>query len=117
MLGSAACLLSGLDTSTSCLKLAPSPCSQRVNSVQRLRHSLLRADRLLEKHEDDVSLCGEAGSKLLNTHFSCAAHGRRRGMRALIELPRWLCSCRTALCRQRSRPCMAAGAHQRRGRH
>lgn len=28
--------------------------SQRVNSVQRLRHSLLRADRLLEKHEDEV---------------------------------------------------------------
>lgn len=27
--------------------------SQRVNSVQRLRHSLLRADRLLEKHEDE----------------------------------------------------------------
>lgn len=34
---------------------SPSACSQRVNSVQRLRHSLLRADRLLEKHEDDVS--------------------------------------------------------------
>lgn len=30
------------------------PCSQRVNSVQRLRHALLRADRLLEKHEDEV---------------------------------------------------------------
>lgn len=29
-------------------------CSQRVNGVQKLRHSLLRADRLLEKHEDEV---------------------------------------------------------------
>ena len=33
-------------------------CRQRVNSVQRLRHSLLRADRLLEKHEDEVSGLG-----------------------------------------------------------
>ena len=32
-------------------------CSQRVNSVQRLRHALLRADRLLEKHEDEVGEC------------------------------------------------------------
>jgi sucrose synthase len=30
--------------------------SQRVNSVQRLRHALLRADRLLEKHEDEEPL-------------------------------------------------------------
>ena len=34
--------------------LLPLRCSRRVNSVQRLRHSLLRADRLLEKHEDEV---------------------------------------------------------------
>ncbi|PSC73946.1 sucrose synthase [Micractinium conductrix] len=30
--------------------------SPRVNSVQKLRHSLLRADRLLEKHEDEDPL-------------------------------------------------------------
>lgn len=37
----------------------PAACrSQRVNSVQRLRHSLLRADRLLEKHEDEVRWSG-----------------------------------------------------------
>ncbi|KAI3433440.1 hypothetical protein D9Q98_003254 [Chlorella vulgaris] len=35
--------------------------SQRVNSVQRLRHSLLRADRLLEKHEDDELLSAVEG--------------------------------------------------------
>ena len=28
--------------------------SSRVNSVQRLRHALLRAERLLDKHEDEV---------------------------------------------------------------
>ncbi|KAL4421973.1 hypothetical protein ABPG77_010996 [Micractinium sp. CCAP 211/92] len=35
--------------------------SQRVNSVQRLRHSLLRADRLLEKHEDEEPITAVQG--------------------------------------------------------
>lgn len=35
--------------------------SQRVNSVQKLRHTLLKADRVLEKHEDEVGL-GPGGS-------------------------------------------------------
>ena len=49
------------------LSVAPLPlhapcCSQRVNSVQRLRHSLLRADRLLEKHEEEVGVRQEGGA-------------------------------------------------------
>ncbi|EFN59180.1 hypothetical protein CHLNCDRAFT_48488 [Chlorella variabilis] len=35
--------------------------SKRVNSVQRLRHALLRADRLLEKHEDEEPIGAVAG--------------------------------------------------------
>ncbi len=43
----------------------PAACrSQRVNSVQRLRHSLLRADRLLEKHEDEVGPALSVGTRV-----------------------------------------------------
>lgn len=44
-----------------CAPARPPARSQRVNSVQKLRHSLLRADRLLEKHEDEVGVGGLGG--------------------------------------------------------
>ena len=50
----AACLLNRSCSPQPLTLLPPHRCSRRVNSVQRLRHSLLRADRLLEKHEEEV---------------------------------------------------------------
>lgn len=39
--------------------------SPRINTVQKLRHLLLKADRLLEKHEEEVG-GGRGGSEAEN---------------------------------------------------
>lgn len=50
-----------------------------MNSVQRLRHALLRADRLLEKHEDEVRPASRSRSHCLRAPLAApglARYGR-----------------------------------------